>query len=103
VECNRRLSCSYLLRRAIDRFRRSLQTALEIPDQIIERLDTDREPDRSTGNSCREKFIIVELPVRRAGGMNDERPPSTPMRNMTPQLQALDQRLAGSSSAADVK
>src|SRR6185312_16555639 len=45
---------------------------LEIPDQIFDRLETDRQAHRSGGDTGRSEFVIAQLAVSRAGGVNDE-------------------------------
>ena len=48
------------------------EALFEVPDQIVDGFDADRQPDGSRADAGRAELIVVELPMRRAGRMDDE-------------------------------
>src|SRR4029077_8174360 len=58
---------------------------LEVPDQIVEGFDTNREPDGPRTYTRRAKLIVVQLPMCRAGWMDDEALGIADVRKVRPQ------------------
>ncbi len=48
------------------------EALLEIPDQVVDRLDADREPDGARADAGGPQLVLAQLTVRRAGRMDDE-------------------------------
>src|SRR5262245_66229908 len=76
---------------------------LEIPDQVVDVLDADGEPDRAGANAGRFELVFGELPVRRARGMNYEALRIADVGEMRPQRDRANEFLTRVASAADVE
>lgn len=46
--------------------------AIEVRDQVVDRLDTEREPDHVGPGASRDAFLVAELAMRRRRGVQDE-------------------------------
>src|SRR5690606_2534206 len=79
------------------------EALLEIPDQIVRVLDPDRQPNRAGTHARGEKLGFLELPVRRARGMDDEALRVADVREMRPYRQAANELLSRLAAAADVE
>src|SRR6266496_3126118 len=53
-------------------FRGGRERVVDIPKDIIERLQTDGDADHVGGDARLDLFLLGHLPVRGRGGMNDE-------------------------------
>ena len=85
------------------RRRHAREALLEIPDQVVDRLDADREPDRPGADSRRPQLVVVELAVRRARGMDDQALRVADVRQVRPERDAADEVLPARSSAVAVE
>ena len=61
------------------------EALLEVPDQIVDGFDADREPDGPRPDTGRAELLLVELPMRRAGRMDDEALGIADVREVRPQ------------------
>ena len=76
------------------RRRHAREALLEIPDQIVDRLGADREPDRARADARRPQLVVAQLAVRRAGGMDDQALRVADVRQVRPERDAADEVLA---------
>src|SRR6516225_4179959 len=79
------------------------EALLEVPDQIVDVLDADRESDRPWTDARRLEFLVVELAVRRARRMNDEALGITDIREVRPERYTANELLARLAAAANVE
>src|SRR6266545_4827269 len=84
------------------RARRS-QTALEIREEILDGLETDREPDRSGADAGRGELGVGELPVRRARRVDDEALRVADVREVAPERERVDEPAPGVAAAREVE
>src|SRR5688572_19886234 len=75
---------------------------LEVPDQIANRLGSDRQTDRPRSDTGSSQLVVVELPMRRAGRVNDQALRVADVRQVRPQSDAADEVLAGGASSAAI-
>jgi hypothetical protein len=68
-----------------------LEGLLQIPGQIVGRLGADRQPHRPWPDARGEEFVVAELAVRRAGGVDDQALGIADVRQMGPERQAGDE------------
>src|SRR5579863_8269819 len=76
-----------------------LERLIEIPDQIVDVLESDRQAHHIRGDAGLYHLFFLQLRVRRAGRMDHEALRVADVRQMAPQLERLDER-DGSRSAA---
>src|SRR6185369_16511701 len=79
------------------------EALFEVPDQISRGFDADRQPDRPRTDTGGAQLVVVELPVRRAGWMDDEALGIADVREVRPQGHAANEVLAGGPSAPAVE
>src|SRR6185436_4865180 len=92
-------------RRDLTRRRRGSagEALFEIPDQIIDRFGTDREPDGSGADTGGLQLLVVQLTMRRAGRMNDEALRIADVREVRPQAHTTDEVLSRGAATAAVE
>src|SRR6185436_12799814 len=88
----------YLCLRRLTNPRESL---LEVPDQIVDRFNSDGEPNRPRIDTRGTKLLFVELPMRRARRMDDQAFRVADIGQMRPECDTTDEILpAGPSPCA---
>src|SRR4051812_42454393 len=97
------LTCSY--RRGTARRRRShsCKALLEIPDQIVHRLGADRQTDCARSDPRGPQLLVVQLPMRGAGRMNDQALRVSDISEMRPERHAANEILSGRTAALAIK
>src|SRR5262249_39226514 len=76
---------------------------LEIPDQIVDGLGADRQPDRPGADAGGAQFVVVELTMSRAGWMDDEALGIADVGEVRPERHAANEVLARVPAAANVE
>src|SRR6476469_1407976 len=77
------------------------ESLLEVPDQIVDRFNPDGEPNRPRIDTGGTKLLFIELPMRRARGMNDQAFRVADVSQMRPECDTTDEILpAGPPSCA---
>ena len=79
------------------------EALFQVPDQIVDRFGADREPDGSGTDPCRLQLVVIQLTMRRAGGMDDQALRIADVRQVRPQRDAADEVLPRRASAAAVE
>src|SRR5262249_3578124 len=79
------------------------EALLEIPDQIVDVLDSDREANRSRADARGLELLLVELAVRRARRVNDQALRVADVREMRPECHAADEVLARFAAALELE
>src|SRR5688500_20269456 len=79
---------------------RPCETLVQIPDEIFGILDADRETDGSRSNARRAQLVVVQLPVRRAGRVDDQALRIADVGPMRPETHSPDEVLSGGAPAA---
>src|SRR5690606_22470703 len=75
------------------------KSLLEIPDEVLDGLEADRQPDRAGAHAGRVKLLFAQLAVGRAGRMDDEALRVTNVRQVGPERHAADEILARLAAA----
>src|SRR5260370_22204430 len=79
------------------------EALFEVPDQIVDGFDADREPDGSRTDTGGGELSLVELPMRRAGWMDDEALGIADVREVRPQGNPANEVLSRSAAAPAVE
>src|SRR5207253_6538127 len=79
------------------------ESALEVPDQIIQRFEPHREADRARADSGGSQLLVAQLAVRRTRGVDDQALGVANVREVTPQLERSDELLARLPTTAQIK
>src|SRR6476620_976993 len=91
-------------RRLTRRRRRDARKALlEIPDQILDGLDADREANRARADASGTQLLFAELAMRRAGRVNDQALRVADVREVRPQRHAADEVLPRRTPTAAIE
>ena len=76
---------------------------LQVPDQIIDVLDADRQSDGSRTDAGSSQLLLAQLPVRCARRMNDEALGVAHVREVRPERYTADEVLTGFTAASDIE
>ena len=79
------------------------EAALEVPNQVVDVFEPDRQPNRIGADPGRAQFVIGQLLMSRRGRMDHETFGVADVREVTPQLERLDERTAGLASPAQTE
>src|SRR6266513_822447 len=80
----------------------SSQRLLQVPDQVVDGLDPDREPHRSWFDPGGGELVVRQLPVRRRRWMDHERLRVADVRKMAPDAERLDETTRLVAAALEV-
>src|SRR2546421_7810089 len=83
--------------------RASLQRLIDVPENIIERFESDRQPDHFRRNTGGTLLFFVELAMRGRRRMNDQRLGIADIGQMRQELDRLDESHAGRGASFDAK
>src|SRR5262245_61058093 len=78
---------------------RLLQCLIEIPKYIVQRFESDRQPNHLRCHARSSLLVLVQLAMRRGRRMNHERLRIADVRKVREELHALDEALAGLGAA----
>src|SRR6202158_6568308 len=92
------LRCSH---RSLSRAR--LQRLIDVPEEIIERFQSDRQPNHFRRNTSGALLFFVQLTMRRRRRMNDQRLGIADIGQMREELDRLDESHAGRGAAFNAK
>ena len=75
------------------------KSLLEIPDEIVGGLGADRQPDCARPDACCTQFVVAQLTMGRAGGVDDQALRVSDVRQMRPERDAADEVLSAGATA----
>src|SRR5690349_6398611 len=90
--CGWRLSDSA---RRVSMLRDSLQSLVDVPEDVLRVLDADRKPDHVGAHARARKLFVIELAVRGGGWVDHERLCVADIREMAQEFAHVDEALAG--------
>ena len=76
---------------------------IEIPDQVVQVLKSDREPHHILGDACGGMILVAQLLVCGGGGMDDEALGIADIREVREDLQGVDELPASFQAALDAE
>jgi hypothetical protein len=79
------------------------ETLLQIPDQVVDGLGTDRQPHRPRTDPGRQQLVVAQLAVRGAGRVDDQALRIPDIRQVGPERDAADEVLAAGPAAGAVE
>ena len=71
------------------------QGLIQVGQDVVQRLDADREPDKVGRDAGRVLLLLAQLLVRRRGGMDGQAARVANVGQVAEQLQVLDKRAPG--------
>src|ERR1700736_4674517 len=83
--------------------RARLQRLIDVPEDIIERFQSDRQPNHFWRNTGGALLFFVELAMRRRRRMNDQRLGIADIGQMRQELDRLDKSHAGRGASFNAK
>src|SRR5579859_3152301 len=82
---------------------RGFERLLEVPDDVVDALDADREAYAFRADPCGAQLVVGELLVCRRRGVDDEGLRIADVGEVAEELQRLDQPSAGLAAAPDAE
>src|SRR6266849_3693910 len=83
--------------------RAHLQRLIDVPEDIIERFQSDRQPNHLRRNTSGALLLFVELTMRRRCRMNDQRLGIADIGQVRQELDRLDKSHAGRGASLNAK
>src|ERR1700676_4794560 len=83
--------------------RAGLQRLIDVPEDIIERFQSDRQPNHFRRNTGGALLFLVELAMRRRRRMDDQRLGIADIGQMRQELDRLDESHAGRGASFNAK
>src|SRR4051794_7202949 len=76
---------------------------VEIPEDVVERFESDGEADHFGEHTCGALLVLVQLPMRRRCGVDNERLRVTDVGQVREELDGFDAPFAGLRTAFDAE
>src|ERR1041385_4159810 len=98
----RQRSCRFLAP-SFTRLKKSRKRLVQVPQQVLQRLDPDRQPYQPWADARRQQLVVRKLLMRRRRRMDDQRLHVAHIGEMREELQLLDEPLASLAAAFDLE